>query len=113
MPSSTWGAGSPVTDSAILVDVAAAKAEVPINHSNGALKQQVIQAGFFRGLAQRRFCRRLSVFQMSLGKTPVVVRVFDQQKLGTGIGPSAVDDPPGAHLQLGASFPHQKTETLK
>src|SRR5438552_2362373 len=63
----------------IFVNVPSAKSEMPVDDADGALEAQVIEACFFGCLPPRRVRWRLSVFQMTLGESPVVVGIANEQ----------------------------------
>jgi hypothetical protein len=90
----------------ILVDVAAAEAKMPVDDPDRALENEAVQTGLFGGLAHSGFRGRLVALEVSLGKTPVLVRVPDQQVPGALSGYSSEDNSPGADLELGATLTH-------
>src|SRR5690242_2857595 len=77
---------------AVLVDRLAAKAEVPIDHTDRAVEEQVAQAGFFSHLAPCGLRGRLAHLEMALGKAPVAIGVADQQKARLTLGVASEDD---------------------
>src|SRR5687768_862141 len=97
---------------AVLVDVPAAKAEMPVDDADRPLHVELLQPGFLPRLAQRRLGRRFAVLEVALREAPVVVGVTDQQESRDALGGPAEDDPAGAHLEIGTALAHQKTETL-
>jgi hypothetical protein len=65
---------------AVLVDVTAAKAEVPIDYPYGTVENEVVQTGLLCRLAQCCLGRRLVTLEMTLGEPPILVGVPDQQE---------------------------------
>src|SRR5512140_2787253 len=97
---------------AVLVDVPAAEAEMPVDDADRPLQDQPLESRLLRGLAERGLGRRLGLLEVALRKAPVVVRIANQQKARELFRRTPEDDPAGAHLELGTTLAHQKTETL-
>jgi hypothetical protein len=97
----------------VLVDVAAPEAEMPVDDADRTLEHQMRKAGLLAGLTQGGVGRRFPVFQVALGKTPVVVGIADEQEPGALLGHPAEDDPARAHFQIGPPLAHQNTEILR
>ena len=91
MPSSAWGTARPPgleqEEVAILVDVPAAEAEMPVDDPDRPLQHQFVEPGLLLGLPPRRVGRGFAVLEMALGKSPVVVRVADEQVAGAAPAP--------------------------
>src|SRR5215204_2937732 len=98
---------------AVFVNMAAAEAEVPVDHPDGSLQHELMEPGFLRSFPQSSLRRGLVTFEVSLGETPVVVGIANQQVLWSLPRNPAEHDASGAHLQLGATFTHQQTEILR
>jgi hypothetical protein len=90
----------------IFVDVSAAEAKVPIDDPDGALEYQPGEPGLFDRFPESRLCRRFIALEMTLGKTPIVVGVTNQQIPRTFPRYSAKDNPPGTDLQLCTTLAH-------
>jgi hypothetical protein len=98
---------------AILVDVASAEAEVPVDDPDRTLEDQAAEPGFLPRLPARGIGRRLAVLEVPLGKTPVVVGIANEKEARRLHAGPAVDDPARAHLQLRPAPAHQNTEILR
>src|SRR6185312_428023 len=98
---------------AILVDVAAAEAEVPVDDANGPLQHQPLEPGLFRGLPHGRLGRRLAVLEVAFGETPVVVGILDQQIPRPAVLDPPEHDPARTDFQLRPPLAHQNTEILR
>src|SRR5207302_1555469 len=64
----------------VLVNRLAAEPEVPVDHLDRAVHDEVVESGLLGHLAARRFGRRLAPLEVALGEPPVLVRVPDQKK---------------------------------
>src|SRR2546430_745558 len=64
----------------VLVDRLATEPEVPVDHLDRAVQDQVVESGFLGHLAARRLGRGLASLEVALGKAPVFVGVPDQEK---------------------------------
>src|SRR5438874_13247243 len=82
----------------------AAEAEIPIDHFDRAVQNQLVQSGLLSDLAPTRFRGRLGRFQMPFGKTPVLVRISNQQKPHRTVRPATIHHAAGARLALGAGL---------
>jgi hypothetical protein len=91
---------------AILVDVAATETEVPVDHPDRALYDQVIEPGLFRGLPQGSLGRRLATLEVALREAPILVGVADQEVLRGFSRSPAEHDAAGTDLQLRPAFAH-------
>src|SRR6267378_1670046 len=89
---------------AVLVNRLAAEAEIPIDHSDRSVEHELVEAGLLGNLAPRRGGGRLGGFEVPLGKSPVLVRVANQQKADLAVRPASEDHAAGARFALGAYF---------
>src|SRR5690349_18626011 len=98
---------------AVLVNVPAAKAKVPVDDPDRPLQHQPLEPGLLRGLPHGRLGRRLPILEVALGEPPVVVGVLDQEKPRSAVRETPEHDPARTHLQLRPPFAHQNTEILR
>src|SRR5919106_6080763 len=97
-------AGFEQEEVAVLVDRLAAEAEVPVDHLYGSMQHQLAQARFLRNLAARRLRGRFARLEMTFGKSPVAVRVADQQVVDLAVRGAAEDDATSGRLALRAAL---------
>src|SRR5712664_2578832 len=88
----------------VLVNRLAAETEIPIDHLDRPVEYQLVEAGFLRDFAPRRLGRRLTGLEVSLGESPILVRVTNQEKPNLPVGPAAEYDATRARLALGAGL---------
>src|SRR2546425_5973533 len=88
----------------VLVNRLAAESEIPIDHLDRPVEYQLVEAGFLRDFAPRRLGRRLTGLEVSLGESPILVRVTNQEKPYLPVGPAAEYDAARARLALSAGL---------
>src|SRR5213078_4788179 len=87
---------------AVLVNRLAAEAEVPIDHFYRAVEHELVESGFLGHLAPRPVGGRLGGFEVALGKSPILVRVANQQEAHLAVGATTENHAAGACFALGA-----------
>jgi hypothetical protein len=83
----------------VFVDELPFKAKVPVNGPKSRAKNHIIQTGFFADLPQPSFFRTFGTLQVSFGKTPVAIRILDEEGVNPTIDPPEYNSP-GAPFRL-------------
>ncbi len=86
----------------MFVDEPPSKTKVPVDLPELWAQANIVQPRFFAYLSKASLGRPLGTLQMALGKTPVSVGVFDEERMDTTVDPPE-DDPSGTPLLPGSS----------
>src|SRR6266852_5340326 len=89
---------------AVLVNRLAAEPKIPVDHLDRAVEHELVEARLLGDLASRRLRGRLAGLEVPLGKSPILVRVANQQKANLAVRPAPEDHAAGARFALGASL---------
>ena len=88
-----------------LVDVAAAKAEMPVDDPDWTVHDQVGETGLLAGFPAGGLGRRFLTLEMALRKTPVAVGIANEQETGGTVRLSPEHDPPAETSRSGRLLP--------
>src|SRR6266545_2372510 len=88
----------------VLVNRLAPEAEIPVDHLDRAVRHQLLQSRLLGDLSARGPRGRLAGFEVPLGKSPVLVRVANQQEPDLTVRSATKHDAARARLSLGAGL---------
>src|SRR5574341_730331 len=86
------------------MDRLAAEAEIPIDHLDRTVQHQLLESGLFSHFAPRGIGRGFIHFQVTLGESPILVRVANQEEAHLSVRAAAEDNAAGAGLALRAGL---------
>src|SRR6266852_7661880 len=86
----------------VLVNRLAAETEIPIDHLDRSVEDQLVETRLLGDLAPRRLGGRLGGFEVPFGESPILVRVANQQEAHLAVRPAPEDHTAGTRFALGA-----------